>query len=83
MWENITIIETFNAQDTNFIATATKKEVAIWTVGEQGFDEVLRKNFEEFLDLEDSIVYIKALIEGDQFKMMIGFEYGWMVIWDL
>jgi hypothetical protein len=36
----------------------------------------LRKNFEEFLDLEDSIVYIKALIEGDQFKMMIGFEYG-------
>jgi hypothetical protein len=41
MVENIVIIDTFTAQETNFIATATKLEVAIWTVGEGGFEEML------------------------------------------
>jgi hypothetical protein len=41
MLENIIIIDSFLAMDQTFIVTATKKEVAIWTIGEANFDELI------------------------------------------
>jgi uncharacterized Rmd1/YagE family protein len=33
--------------------------------------------------MDDSIVYIKPLIDEENFKMLIGFEYGKIGIWNL
>lgn len=85
MTGNINLIESFAAQGSNFIATATAKEIAIWVVDETGtgFVEMLRKDFTEYAENDDSIRYFKPLITEDDFKMIIGFEYGKVGIWDL
>lgn len=41
MSENINIIDSFQAMGQDFIVTATTKEVAIWTIGAENFEELI------------------------------------------
>lgn len=64
--------------------TATKKECAVWTIGENWFEESIRKDFTEFLEKDDiEIVYLKPIIDENNFKLLIGFEDGTIGLWNL
>lgn len=71
--------------DQDFIVTATKKECAVWTIGESmNFEESIRKDFTEFLEKDEiEIVYLKPIIDEVNFKLLIGFEDGTIGLWNL
>lgn len=50
--------------ESKFIVTATKTEVAIWTIGEGQFDLALSKNLKDIEEEEGHIVYLKPIVSS-------------------